>query len=123
MADSSPAMPTVVVLGGGYAGIQVARPLDDLADVVLVEPEVAACPGVAERLSEPRVSCNYRATRFAEGVLDSGQRRTDHDSGFGHAFDQGLVQLGVRRDVGHHIDTGGHDLLDTGRRAHVSDDD
>jgi apoptosis-inducing factor 2 len=39
MADSSPARPTVVVLGGGYAGIQVARPLDDVADVVLVEPK------------------------------------------------------------------------------------
>ncbi len=82
-----------------------------------------ACPGVAECFSEPWVPCNCRATRFAESVLDGGQRRTDHDSGFGHSFDQGLVQLGVRRDVGHHIDTGGHDLLDTGRRAHVSDDD
>ena len=39
MTDSSPARPTVVVLGGGYAGIQVARPLDDVADVVLVEPK------------------------------------------------------------------------------------
>ena len=39
MTHSFPARPTVVVLGGGYAGIQVARPLDDLADVVLVEPK------------------------------------------------------------------------------------
>jgi apoptosis-inducing factor 2 len=39
MAGSSQARPTVVVLGGGYAGIQVARPLDDVADVVLVEPK------------------------------------------------------------------------------------
>jgi len=39
MTDSSRARPTVVVLGGGYAGIQVARPLDDVADVVLVEPK------------------------------------------------------------------------------------
>ena len=39
MTHGSPARPTVVVLGGGYAGIQVARPLDDLADVVLVEPK------------------------------------------------------------------------------------
>jgi apoptosis-inducing factor 2 len=39
MADSPQARPTVVVLGGGYAGIQVARPLDDVADVVLVEPK------------------------------------------------------------------------------------
>jgi len=38
MTETFPARPTVVVLGGGYAGIQVARPLDDLADVVLVEP-------------------------------------------------------------------------------------
>jgi NADH dehydrogenase FAD-containing subunit len=39
MAESSPARPVVVVLGGGYAGVQVARPLDDVADVVLVEPK------------------------------------------------------------------------------------
>jgi apoptosis-inducing factor 2 len=39
MTESSPARPTVVVLGGGYAGVQVARPLDDVADVVLVEPK------------------------------------------------------------------------------------
>ena len=39
MTHGSPARPVVVVLGGGYAGVQVARPLDDLADVVLVEPK------------------------------------------------------------------------------------
>src|SRR6266705_2114858 len=39
MTHGFPARPTVVVLGGGYAGVQVARPLDDLADVVLVEPK------------------------------------------------------------------------------------
>jgi apoptosis-inducing factor 2 len=39
MTESSPARPTVVVLGGGYAGVQVARPLDDVADVILVEPK------------------------------------------------------------------------------------
>jgi apoptosis-inducing factor 2 len=39
MADSSQARPTVTVLGGGYAGVQVARPLDDVADVALVEPK------------------------------------------------------------------------------------
>jgi NADH dehydrogenase FAD-containing subunit len=39
MTESSPARPVVVVLGGGYAGVQVARSLDDVADVVLVEPK------------------------------------------------------------------------------------
>jgi NADH dehydrogenase FAD-containing subunit len=31
--------PTVVVVGGGYGGIGVAKALDDVADVVLVEPK------------------------------------------------------------------------------------
>jgi NADH dehydrogenase FAD-containing subunit len=39
MTESSPARPVVVVLGGGYAGVHVARPLDDVADVVLADPK------------------------------------------------------------------------------------
>jgi len=53
----------------------------------------------------------------------AGGERTDHDSGLSHAFDQGLVQLGVRGDVGHHIDTGGHDFPGTGHGAHMTDDE
>ena len=34
-------MPTVVVVGGGYGGVAVATALDDVADVVLVEPKDA----------------------------------------------------------------------------------
>ena len=37
----SPTRPTVVVVGGGYGGINAAKGLDDAADVVLVEPRGA----------------------------------------------------------------------------------
>lgn len=39
--------PTVVVVGGGYGGITVAKALDDVADVVLVEPRDAFVHNVA----------------------------------------------------------------------------
>ncbi len=38
---------TVAVIGGGYGGIAVARALDDVADVVLVEPKDAFVHNVA----------------------------------------------------------------------------
>jgi NADH dehydrogenase FAD-containing subunit len=33
--------PSVLVIGGGYGGIAVAKGLDDVADVTLVEPKDA----------------------------------------------------------------------------------
>jgi NADH dehydrogenase FAD-containing subunit len=33
--------PCVVVIGGGYGGVNVARALDDVAQVTLVEPKDA----------------------------------------------------------------------------------
>jgi NADH dehydrogenase FAD-containing subunit len=39
--------PSVVVVGGGYAGIAVAKGLDEIADVVLVEPKDAFVHNVA----------------------------------------------------------------------------
>ena len=39
--------PTVVVVGGGYGGISVAKALDETADVVLVEPKDAFMHNVA----------------------------------------------------------------------------
>ncbi|HEY6479015.1 MAG TPA: FAD-dependent oxidoreductase, partial [Streptosporangiaceae bacterium] len=47
MSGSSPARPSVVVIGGGYAGVNVAKSLDDVADVVLVEPKDAFVHNVA----------------------------------------------------------------------------
>jgi apoptosis-inducing factor 2 len=39
--------PTVVVVGGGYGGITVAKALDDVADVILVEPRETFVHNVA----------------------------------------------------------------------------
>lgn len=73
MTDSSPARPLVVVLGGGYAGVQVARPLDDVADVVLVEPKddfvhnVAALRALADPAWLDRIYLPY------DGLLAHGR--------------------------------------------------
>jgi glycine/D-amino acid oxidase-like deaminating enzyme len=47
MSEAPPARPAVVIIGGGYGGINVARQLDDVASVVLVEPEDAFVHNVA----------------------------------------------------------------------------
>jgi NADH dehydrogenase FAD-containing subunit len=44
---SSQANPSVVVIGGGYGGINVAKALDDVADVTLVDPTEAFVHNVA----------------------------------------------------------------------------
>ncbi len=53
MSEASPVRPAVAVIGGGYGGINAAKDLDEIADVVLVEPKDArdqACVAAA-RLS------------------------------------------------------------------------
>ena len=47
MGETSPARSAVVIIGGGYGGINVARQLDDVASVVLVEPKDAFVHNVA----------------------------------------------------------------------------
>ncbi|MEU4537941.1 FAD-dependent oxidoreductase [Streptosporangium sp. NPDC023825] len=48
MSDTAPTwQPTVVVVGGGYGGVRVAKALDDVADVVLVDPKDAFVHNVA----------------------------------------------------------------------------
>jgi NADH dehydrogenase FAD-containing subunit len=44
---TTPARPTVVVIGGGYGGIHVAKGLDEVAEVILVEPKDAFGHNVA----------------------------------------------------------------------------
>ncbi len=68
-----PDRPAVVVIGGGYAGIHVAKPLDEVADVVLVEPKdafehnVAALRALADPSWLPRIFFPY------DGLLASGR--------------------------------------------------
>lgn len=47
MSDALPSRPTVVVIGGGYGGVTTAKELDDVADIVLVEPKDAFVHNVA----------------------------------------------------------------------------
>src|SRR4030081_1716058 len=42
-----PGKPTVVVVGGGYGGVAVAKALDETSDVVLVEPKDAFMHNIA----------------------------------------------------------------------------
>src|ERR1700751_1528717 len=93
MASSPPAWPTVVVLGCGCAGIQVARPLDDLADVVLVEPKddfvhnVAALRALVDPAWLERVYLAYT------GLL--GRGRGVRDRGVEAGADQGVLAAGA----------------------------
>jgi apoptosis-inducing factor 2 len=73
MTDPAQARPTVVVLGGGYAGINAAKSLDDVASVVLVEPKdafvhnVASLRALADPSWLPRIYLPY------DGLLANGR--------------------------------------------------
>jgi apoptosis-inducing factor 2 len=64
---------TVVVIGGGYGGVNVAKALDDVADVTLVEPKdaffhnVAALRGLVDLAFLPTIFIPY------DGLLANGQ--------------------------------------------------
>jgi apoptosis-inducing factor 2 len=67
------AKPTVVVVGGGYGGITVAKALDETSDVVLVEPkdafmhDIAALRALVDPTWLPRIFLPY------EGLLTNGR--------------------------------------------------
>ena len=73
MSDLSPARPTAVVIGGGYGGVNTAKALDDIADVVLVEPKdafvhnVAALRALVDPSWLPRIYLPY------DGLLARGR--------------------------------------------------
>ena len=67
------AKPTVVVVGGGYGGITLAKALDDTSDVVLVEPKdafmhnIAALRALVDPSWLPRIFLPY------SGLLTNGR--------------------------------------------------
>ena len=63
--------PTVVVIGGGYGGVNVAKALDADVDVVLVEPKDAfvrrarGCPDLSAAGNQ-FMACSLDAQRYRE---------------------------------------------------------
>ena len=89
MSEPSQARPTVVVVGGGYAGINVAKALDETADVVLVEPKdafvhnVAALRALVDPSWLPQIYLPY------DGLLAAGRVVRDRAA----KIDAGRVEL------------------------------
>ena len=71
--SNQPWRPTVVVVGGGYGGIAVAKALDETSDVVLVEPKdafmhnIAALRALVDPSWLPRIFLPYA------GLLTNGR--------------------------------------------------
>src|SRR5580698_8276490 len=73
MSEPSPARPVVAVIGGGYGGTAVAKALDDIADVVLVEPKDAFVHNVASLRALVDPSWLPRVYFPYEGLLANGR--------------------------------------------------
>ena len=73
MSEPSPARPSVVVVGGGYGGVNVAKLLDDTADVILVEPKGAFVHNVASLRALVDPSWLPRIYLPYDGLLASGR--------------------------------------------------
>ena len=73
MSEPSPARPVVAVIGGGYGGTAVAKALDDIANVVLVEPKDAFVHNVASLRALVDPSWLPRVYFPYEGLLANGR--------------------------------------------------
>jgi NADH dehydrogenase FAD-containing subunit len=69
--------PTVVVVGGGYGGITVAKALDDIGDVVLVEPRETFVHNVAALRAVVSPEWAQRLFIPYDGLLTRGRVRRD----------------------------------------------
>src|ERR1039458_7223324 len=73
MSEPSGVKPTVVVIGGGYGGISAAKALDEVADVVLVEPKDAFVHNVAALRALTDPSWLARIYLPYDGLLGTGR--------------------------------------------------
>ncbi|HTT51050.1 MAG TPA: FAD-dependent oxidoreductase [Streptosporangiaceae bacterium] len=89
MAEPAQAKPAVAVIGGGYAGVNVAKSLDDVADVVLVEPKEAFVHNVASLRALVAPSWLPRIYLPYAGLLSHGRVIRDRAA----KVDAGRVEL------------------------------
>ncbi|MGP8000740.1 MAG: NAD(P)/FAD-dependent oxidoreductase [Streptosporangiaceae bacterium] len=89
MAEPAQAKPAVAVIGGGYAGVNVAKSLDDVADVVLVEPKEAFVHNVASLRALVAPSWLPRIYLPYTGLLSHGRVFRDRAA----KVDAGRVEL------------------------------
>src|SRR3954462_3465938 len=79
-------MATVVIVGGGYGGVATAKALDDIADVVLVEPKdafvhnIAALRGLVDPEWTDRVFYPYERLLSRGRVIQDRAVRVDADA-------------------------------------------
>jgi len=89
MGEPAQVKPVVAVIGGGYAGVNVAKALDDVADVVLVEPKDAFVHNVAALRALVTPSWLPRIYLPYAGLLSHGRVLRDRAA----KVDAGRVEL------------------------------
>jgi len=89
MGEPAQARPVVAVLGGGYAGVNVAKSLDDVAEVLLIEPKEAFVHNVAALRALVAPSWLPRVYLPYAGLLSHGRVIRDRAA----KVDTGRVEL------------------------------
>ena len=89
MGEPAQVKPVVVVLGGGYAGVNVAKSLDDVAEVLLIEPKEAFVHNVAALRALVAPSWLPRIYLPYAGLLSNGRVIRDRAA----KVDAGRVEL------------------------------
>ncbi|MFC6081452.1 NAD(P)/FAD-dependent oxidoreductase [Sphaerisporangium aureirubrum] len=90
-----PRRPTVAVIGGGYGGVAVAKKLDDVADVVLVEPKESFEHSIAGLRALVDPSWLTKVYLPYDNLLTHGRVVRDHAV----AVESGRVVLGSGQEI------------------------